>query len=192
MHEEQKFAGLITHIPPFEDMGIWQLLYNSVGLGKVEAIHQHTGWPYMFHERKLRYSPPYFNYGFILMPASYARKIGEIVFDVMRTASMVVDNYYKCQYSLAMSMVKLGLPYECLAMRYNFANHPQLEALQGLELADVRVLHNLANHQGVHKSMFSSRGQIELFLNRDDLACVNARAQEIMKSIHAEACGDWH
>ena len=191
LHEEQKFAGLITHVPPFADLDVWQRLYKVAGLGKVEAIHQHTGWPYMFNERKLRYTPPYFNYGFIMMPASFARQIGEIVFDVMRKASTVVDNYYKCQYSLAMSLVKLGLPYECLPMRYNFANHAPLEALHGLELADARVLHNLANHQGVHKSMFASRGAIELFLSRDDLAGVNAKAQEIMKTVHAKATADW-
>jgi hypothetical protein len=192
MHRQQKFTGLIPHICPFESNATWEEYYKFFELGPMRAVHQLTGWPYMQSDLERRFTPAYFNYGFILMPSSYAKQIGEIIFDVMRKSTQVVDSYYKCQTSLAISLVKLGLPYECLQMRYNFANNLNIEALHGAEMPHAVILHLLADHQGVFKTFYDSDEGLEAFLAREDLAGVNLMAQDVIRSVHAEALADWH
>ncbi|MEA2552908.1 MAG: hypothetical protein QOJ65_1084 [Fimbriimonadaceae bacterium] len=183
LHVEQKTGGVIAYASPFQDASKWQRLFDLCGLGLVKPIHEHPGWPYLYPERA-RYCPPYFNLGFLLMPRQHASAIGRVIYDSMHKAANIEETIYKCQLAFGLAVTSLDLPYECLPLRYNFANNRDLEALHGAEQAYACILHLIWNHQGVWKeSLYGEPDGIQKLLERDDLAGINKQAQEVLRHI---------
>lgn len=189
LHREQRFGGMITHISPFDDFSMWQKVYDACGLGEVRAIHEHTGWPYLIKDPSLRFCPPYFNLGFLLMPAGHATKIGEQIYPLMYKIADTFETHYKCQLAVGLAVVQQAIPYECLSMRYNFANDPQLEALYPVEQVEATIIHILRKHQEVSKdTLYEQPVGLDDFLSRIDLAGINKLAQSVVRKVAGHHC----
>ena len=188
-HRNQYFAGLIAHIPPFSDPGLWQHIYHAAGLGEVSFTHEHTGWGYMFNDERTRFCPPYFNLGVLCAPSKIMRSIGKDIYDLMHCVDSVAETAYRCQIALSLAVTKQAIPYRCLPMRYNFPNDVFLEALHGHELPHAALLHLLRDHQHIYKTrLFDDRNHVEEMLARKDLRGINAIAQRVLREIHPAVC----
>ena len=188
-HRNQYFAGLIAHVPPFPDPGLWQRVYHAAGLGEVSFTHEHTGWGYMFNDERTRFCPPYFNLGVLCAPSTIMRRIGEDIYDLMHCVDSVAETGYRCQIALSLAVTKQAIPYRCLPMRYNFPNDVFLEALHGPELPHAALLHLLRDHQHIYKTrVFDDRTHVEAMLARKDLRGINAIAQRVLREIHPAVC----
>ena len=186
LHREQKVGAVVAYACPFDDGALWQKVYDACSMGKVNPIHEHPGWPYLYPQRP-RYCPPYFNLGFLLMPSAFASQIGAHMYELMDRVSEIEMTIYRCQLAFGLAVTKLDLPYECLPLRYNFANNKDLEALHGDEQAFASILHLIWNHQGVWKDdLFGQADGIEKILARDDLAGINKQAQQVLRQIWPE------
>jgi hypothetical protein len=190
LFKEQKMGGVIGFACPFDDFSMWERLYAVCDAGPVRAIHQHTGWPYIFPERP-RFGPAYFNLGFLMMPSSVATAVGSVIYDLMHRVSSVDESYYRCQFAFGLAVCKLGIPYDCLPLRYNFPNNMELEALHPNEQVSATILHLFAakihsiwKAQGVGKRfLYGDDDGIEQLLAREDLAGINKQAQQIFRHI---------
>jgi hypothetical protein len=184
-HRNQYFAGLIAHVPPFSEPDGWQKVYKAAGLGEVICKHEHTGWGYMFSDEERRFCPPYFNFGVLCAPGKIINKIGEEIYGLMHCVESVFETPYRAQIALSLAVTKLGIPYRCLPMRYNFPNDVFLEALHGLELPHASILHLLRDHQQIYKTrLFADRTSVEEMLARKDLRGINLMAQDVLRQIH--------
>jgi hypothetical protein len=177
-------SGLLAHVSPFERFERWQMLYDACGLGRVEAPHEHTGFGLMFHEESRRYCPPYFNFGVVCAPGDVMTRVGRVMYDLMYKVDSIIQTVFRCQLALSLAITKLGLPYSCIPMRYNFANDPDLERGYDTEMRNAAILHLLRNHQFYKLDLFRSLSGIEELLTRPDLTGINAMAQNILRRIH--------
>jgi hypothetical protein len=188
-HRHQSFAGLIAHVPPFPEVGLWQKVYDAADLGQVAFTHEHTGWGYMFSDEDRRFCPPYFNFGVLCAPRQIMRNIGEEIYQLMHRVNGVTETPYRCQIALSLAIAKLAIPYRCLPMRFNFANDVFLEALHGQELPHAAILHLLRDHQGIYKTrLYGDRHNVEEMLARKDLRGINLMAQDVLRQIHSDVC----
>lgn len=188
-YRKQYFAGLIAHVPPFSEPDGWQKVYQAAGLGEVICKHEHTGWGYMFTDEEQRFCPPYFNFGVLCAPGRIMNKIGEEIYSLMHCVETVIDTPYRGQIALSLAVTKLGIPYRCLPMRYNFANDALLEALHGQELPHARILHLLRDHQQIYKTrLFADKNSVEEMLARKDLRGINLMAQDVLRQVHPDVC----
>lgn len=188
-HRNQCFAGLIAHVPPFPERDLWQQIYHVAELGEVSFKHEHTGWGYMFSDEQRRFCPPYFNLGVLCAPSKTMTSIGKEIYKLMHCVNSVTETPYRCQVALSLAITKLAVPYQCLPMRYNFANDVFLEALHGPELPHAAILHLLRDHQQIYKArLFDDRKHIEEMLERKDLRGINLMAQQVLRQIHPDVC----
>lgn len=188
-YRQQRFAGLIAHVPPFSELSTWQKLYDAAGLGGASFKHEHTGWGYMFNDESVRFAPPYFNFGVICAPSSIMKSIGQVIYEMLHCVNSVIETDFRAQIALSLAITKQAIPYRCLPMRYNFPNDVFLEALHGEELPHAAILHLLRDHQGIYKTrLFDDRNHVEDMLARTDLRGVNLMAQNILRQIHPEVC----
>lgn len=188
-HRNQYFAGLIAHVPPFSEPGLWQKIYQAAGLGEVSFKHEHTGWGYMFNDERSRFCPPYFNLGVLCAPSKIMRSIGKDIYDLMHCVDRVTETMFRCQIALSLAITKQAIRYRCLPMRYNFPNDVFLEALHGLELPHAAILHLLRDHQQIYKTrLYDDRSHVAKMLARKDLRGINAIAQQVLREIHPDVC----
>lgn len=183
-YEAREFRGLIPHVSPFRGEGSWQELYDAAGLGKVEAIHEHTGWGYMLTDEALRYCPAYFNLGVLCAPADVMASVGSVIYEMMGVCEGVFKTAYKCQIAAGLAVTKQKVPYSPLPMRFNYPNQPLIEALHQGELEHAAIVHYLASHQGIYKETFDSAESIEAVLKRTDLRNANEQLRQVLRTIH--------
>ena len=84
-------AGVIAHVPPFQPEKFaetWQQLSAGYQTPPPVFEHEHTGWGFMVQHEALRYTPPYFNFGMVALPAP----LMEIVSREIETADAFVQS----------------------------------------------------------------------------------------------------
>jgi hypothetical protein len=186
VHREQVIAGLIAHASPFEGLGLrnaWRELHAGLGIQNVRMDHQHGGWGTLYKDAGFRYCPPYFNFGVICAPSTHFGAMSGVCIELLNyVRDRFKDFYYDCQVTVSLAIAKLGLPYRCLPMRYNFPNHRVLEEQYAHELPAARILHLLGDHQEVRKMhIFASSSNLAGFVNRIGLKGINRTAQAVIK-----------
>jgi hypothetical protein len=188
VHDRQVFAGMIAPASPlqfFRSPTTWDDIYRHCGLKQTPRLeHEHTGWPYYYSgDLVYQYSPPYFNYGVVAAPARMMSQIGRTYFEHVLKLRELTDSDLVAQVALTIAITELGLPNQVLPVRYNFPNHPLLEALHGLELPRAKFLHLKENHQIQKEQLFSSMESIQTCLRRTDLRGINQIAQRVLRAI---------
>jgi hypothetical protein len=195
VHARQVIAGLIAHVSPFEALARpdgWKVLHDALGIQGARADHEHTGWGYLSVDPRFRFTPAYFNYGVVCAPRGVAVRVGQVIHELLlQVQGQFPGFWYDNQVALSLAVARLGLPYWCLPMRWNFANDPFLEALHAAELPHTRVVHLLRAHQKVAKAdVFASLESLEAFARRDDLRVTNGLAQrtiaQVLPALRAE------
>jgi hypothetical protein len=191
VHARQLIAAMIAPASPlqfFKKPTTWRDLYRHCGLDlEPRLCHEHTGWPYYFSgDLAFRYCPAYFNYGVVCAPAKLMKRIGELYFHYVTKLQEITDEFLVTQMALALVFASLDLPYKTLPVRYNFPNHPMLEALHGSEIARAKFLHLKENHQIQKFELFADPAQIKHMIRRADLRGINQIAQRVLAAIEPQ------
>ena len=187
-HREGHLAGMIAPASPlqfFDPPLTWPEVLHHCGIDKAaESCHEHPGWPYYFSgEATYRYGPAYFNYGVICAPPALIRKISESYLDHIVKIAELTPYPTLAQIALTMSIVKEDIPIRALPVRYNFPNHPMLEALHGREMGRARFLHLKERHQFEKFDLFADLANVRATTRRDDLRGINERARRVLAAI---------
>jgi hypothetical protein len=188
VHRRQHVAAMIAPASPlqfFDPPTTWRFLFEHCGIGREpELVHEHTGWPYYRSpEEAYRLCPAYFNYGVVCAPASVMKRVGVPYFSHLLKLKQLTDCELIGQIALTMSIVGQHLPYRPLRVRYNFPNHPMLEALHGAELPHAKLLHMKEDHQFQKFDLFADLANIRAAIRRTDLRGINEIARRVLQAI---------
>jgi hypothetical protein len=185
------FAGMIAPASPLQFYPrpvTWEMLYQHCGIAKApDCRHEHPGWPlYCSPNPAFRFCPSYFNYGVVCASAGVMKQIAELYWPLVLKLHELHRMDLNAQIALGMAVDQLGLPVHALPVRYNFPNHPLMEARHPDELPHARVLHMKEDHQGHKFGVYSSIEGILAFARRTDLTGINARAGDVLRSIERD------
>lgn len=176
------FAGLIAHIPPFDDPVCWNVLLERSGIASVRRWHVHTGYGSMFHDSARRLCPPYFNLGVLCAPKILMQRVGAVLHEQMECVNSVIETPYRCQIALTLAIERLAIPYRTLRMRFNFPNDPRIEAAYPHECADVRLIHLLRKNELNKSKLYESMESVRATVDRRDLVGMNERARQVLEA----------
>jgi hypothetical protein len=183
----QVVAGTIATVSPFPhgklDNADWVELYALFGLPEPRLDHEHPGWGYLVSDPRLRYCPPYFNYGVVAAPSEMLTRIGRASEVFVARLREVTASGFDAQIAFTLAMSQLQVPVNVLPLRYNYVNHPDFEALNSRELEHAIVLHLLWERQFSREETFSSLEGLEAFVARPDLRLTNQLGQEVLRAI---------
>ena len=90
-----------------------------------------------------------------------------------------------------MAMVRLGLEWTPLPLRYNFQNIPAIYDANPEEAAEIRVLHFLQELELSRVRDFQSYETVEAMLARAGLHAVNRFFVEQLAAVHGRVIGEW-
>ncbi|UWQ93521.1 hypothetical protein K3727_21710 (plasmid) [Rhodobacteraceae bacterium M382] len=154
-------AGVVAHIAPITRQD-WGNLHAAAQLDPPTFPYRYTGWPYMWKKEDrtpgAMMAPPYFNYGFVVIPEAARQSIAEHHRACANAARQAFpSSVFRSQISLTLAIAHSGVRHRALGMKYNFPNDVALEALHPKELADARLLHLLRrNHMFDKREIFAS------------------------------------
>ncbi len=190
VHRHQHFAGMIAQASPLQPPTTWQDLFDGCGVGlRAELTQEHVGFPYYRGGEELRHCPPYFNYGVVCAPAAIMRRIGGPYFEDLLRLLALTGNDLAAQAALTTAIVRLGIPWKPLPVRYNFPNHPAIEALHAPELRRAKFLHLKDEHQISKDHVFADPANIRDAVRRTDLRGVNEIARRVLEAIEPDLSG---
>ena len=193
---DHALAGLIAHVTPFktrqehapEDW--WSRVFASAGLGAPPLVCEHTGWPVAPADPAERHCPPYFNLGMLVAPAAVMHAIGDVIYEEMAAVDRVLETPFRCQLALTLAVLRLGIRWDPLAMRFNFPNDQPIASHYVTDLADVRLFHYLRVAAIDKARDFVSRASVDALLARTDLEGVNADMARYLRPVHAMVAAD--
>jgi hypothetical protein len=188
---ERHLAGMIAPASPlqfFDTPTTWGAIYDHCGIDTPPDLsHEHPGWPYYKSgDEAYQFGPAYFNYGVICAPASFISRIGESYFAHLLRLRELSPSALMAQVALTMSIVELGLPCRALPVRYNFPNHPMLEALHGPEIPHAKLLHLKERHQFEKFDLFADLANVRATTRRRDLRGINEIARRVLRAIEPD------
>lgn len=191
VHSQGHLAGMIAQASPiqfFDPPLSWRDLYRQCGVdAEPELIHEHPGWPYYRSgDEAYRYGPAYFNYGVIAAPARVMKQIGRNYLADLTRLRELTSNALVAQIALTISIVRDSIPYRTLPVRYNYPNHPMLEALHGPELPLAKFLHLKETHQFEKFDLFADLANVRRTIGRTDLRNINEMARRVLEQIQPD------
>ncbi len=151
------FYSMVAHASPWHNSGLlhlrseedwWRSVYSAAGLGEPEFPCQYTGYGYLGKDGFPCAAPPNFNQGVVIAPASIIRTIGVDLYSELELVNSVAETFYRFQVALTLAIVRQGVPWRVLPMRYNFtpAFAAYIERLRE-EWEQVRFIHYSSTKQ---------------------------------------------
>jgi hypothetical protein len=193
---DRAIAGLVAHVSPFKTRPEhpaeewWARIFASAGLGSPPFVCEHTGWPTDPGHPAERLCPPYFTLGMLVAPAEVMHAIGAVVYDEMAAVDRVLETPFRCQLALTLAMVRLGIPWHPVAMRYNVPNDQAIASYYAADLADVRLFHYLRVGAVDKARDFASPHAVAAMMARTDLDPVNREMIRHLGPVHAAVSAD--
>lgn len=194
---ERALAGLVAHVSPFKGVRgrsapkLWADIFASAGLGAPPFACEHTGWPLASGDDPAeRHCPPYFNLGMLVAPAEVMRAIGDVIYDEMAAVDRVIETQFRCQLALSLAIIRLGIAWQPLAMRFNYPNDEPIASYYTDDLADVRLFHYLRVAAVDKARDFASPDAVSALLARTDLEGVNREMARRLRPVHAAVLAD--
>jgi hypothetical protein len=158
----------------------WDLTYSGYGLAFLSP----------------KWCPPYFNCGFIATPNAVAQQISVDFPEDLHYFFGHYDDWYGCQVSLCLTIVRKNYNYRAIDMRYNLGNGslsrysltgPEADAAFARAVAacqDPRVLHYCVQTEAFSKRRdMGSWDRIGRFCDMEGLTEGNMILQETLKSL---------
>lgn len=189
-------AAVMAHVSPFKNttpghQDAWRLLFAESGLHVPKFGFEHSGWGLKELDPERRFSPPYFNTGTLLAPASALNELYHPYLAALDRVRGFMDTYYFEQIALTLALFSEDMGFEVVPLRYNFPNQPEFDAAHPEELASVRFLHFLRTQVVDRERDFESLGSIRRLMARSDLTGSNevlrARLQQVAPAAFSEA-----
>ena len=181
-------AGLIAHISPFlepdDEQNLWERIFHAAGLGDPSLDCEHSGWQSIEFDETRRYCPPYFNLGVLLAPRDVLGALAKTIYAEMETVNQVHLTPFRCQIALTLAILRSGVQWRSLPLRFNLPNISQFLAHHEAELADARIIHYLRDEDFSRAEDFASAERVGALLSRNDLNRVNARLRDALLQIH--------
>jgi hypothetical protein len=196
---ERSIAGLVAHVSPFKGLAgrsapeLWAAIFASAGLGAPPFTCEHTGWPDAPGgpaELGEQRCPPYFNLGMLVAPAEVMQAIGDVIYDEMAAVDRVLETHFRCQLALSLAIVRLGIPWHAVAMRFNYPNDEPIASHYREDLADVRLFHYLRVAALDKSRDFANPDAVGAMLARSDLDGVNREMARRLRPVHEAVLAD--
>jgi hypothetical protein len=185
---DNALLAMMAHVTPFRNhVKEWQSLFNSYGLSDPSFDLEHSGWGAMFTDLPRRFSPPYFNTGVVLAHANVYERLYEPYMTALRFVKDRIDSYFFEQIALTLALVKTGLAFEALPLRYNYPNQPAFDTTYPQELENVRLLHFLRTQIVNRDQDFETMATIQSLVARPDLTGSN----EVLRHRVEELVSGW-
>jgi hypothetical protein len=151
------FYSMVAHASPWHNSRLlhlsseeewWRSVYSAAGLGEPEFPCHYTGYGYLGEDGFPRAAPPNFNQGVVIAPASIVRTVGSDLYRELEHVNSVAQIPFRFQIALTLAIVRQGVPWRVLPMRYNFtpAFTAYIERLRE-EWEQVRFIHYTCTRQ---------------------------------------------
>jgi hypothetical protein len=191
VHNRRTFAGVLGYVSPFEYLGrglSWQQLYDHIGLGQARLEHEHIGWGTLSDDPAYRRCPPYFNLGVLCARRDVMSQIGRTIYAELDGVNRFVETHFRCQLALTLALARVGIPCDCLPLRYNCANHAPIEQRFPREVAEARFLHLNGPMPVPKDDLFRDPESIATFVRMPGLKGVARKAQEVLTVVAPALC----
>jgi hypothetical protein len=183
-----EIAGVIAHVSPFigyeEEQGLWEQIFRAASLDDPALACEHSGWQVLEFDHARRYCPPYFNLGFLFAQRDVFSKLAESIYSEMETIERVHSTPFRCQLALTAAIVRSGVRWRALPMRFNFPNIPEYLPRHQVEFDDVRIIHYLKDGEINRSRDFASPESVGALLVRENLNPINLKLRETLRQIH--------
>jgi hypothetical protein len=181
---------VIGHVSPFigqpGEQVIWGEIFAAAGLGRPPMVCEHNGWGILETEPARRLCPPYYNLGFVLAACEVMSAVGASILHEIDIVDVVFPTLFRSQLALTMALLRAGLPWGTLPMRFNLPNiRDYIPRHQG-ELDDVRVIHYLREEEVTRAENFASPQAVGEWIARDHRHPINARLAATLREVHGE------
>ncbi len=181
-------AGSLAHISPFTDceegQALWQSIFRAAGLGEAPLECEHSGWQTLELDPDRRYCPPYFNLGVLLASREVLRVLARTIYVEMETVQQVHATPFRCQIALTLAIVRSGVAWRALPLRFNFPNDAKFLPRYTAEFSDARIIHYLRDEELDRAQDLASVESVGALLSRTDLNSVNARLRDALEEVH--------
>jgi hypothetical protein len=181
-------AGVVAHVSPFigqeGEQSLWERIFNATGLVSPVLACEHSGWQVIEFDPARRYCPPYFNLGFLFAQRDVFSRLAESIYSEMETIERVHPTLFRCQLALTTAIVRSGVDWRALPMRFNFPNIPEYLPRHQVEFDDVRIIHYLKDEEINRAKDFASPESVGALLSREDLNPINLKLRETLRQIH--------
>jgi hypothetical protein len=181
-------AGVLAHVSPFigcaGEQGLWEEIFHAAGLGDPVLECEHPGWQSIEFDPARRCCPPYFNLGVLFASREILGALAKTIYAEMETVERVHPTLFRCQIALTLAIVRSGVQWRQLPLRFNLPNIVEYLPRYQAELADVRIMHYLKDEQLTRAKDFASIESVGALLSRDDLNPFNARIQDTLRHVH--------
>lgn len=183
-------TGVIAHVSPFigvrGEQAIWGEIFEAAGLGRPPMLCEHPGWGILDTDPARRLCPPYYNLGFVLAPREFMSAVGASLPHEMDIVDTVLPTVFRAQLALTMAVVRAGVPWGAVPMRFNLPNiRAYIPRYQG-ELDDARVIHYLREEEVTRAENFASPQAVGEWIARDHGHPINARLAQTLREVHDE------
>ncbi len=187
-------AGVIAHVSPFigceGEQDLWEEIFRAAGLGTPTLACEHPGWQAIEFDAARRYCPPYFNLGVLFAPRNVLGALAKTIYAEMETVERVHPTLFRCQIALTMAIVRSGVQWRQLPLRFNLPNLPQYLPRYQTELADAGIIHYLKDEELNRAKDFASAGSVGALLSRDGLNPINTRLREALRQVHEQVLSE--
>jgi hypothetical protein len=186
--------GVVTYISPARAISsvapgeFWPALYAAVGLPPPRLVCEYPGWGVMdfplSHELGSRFTPPFFNLGFLCAPREVMREVGSHMYQALADSDRFHQTVFRCQIGLCLALERHNIPWRSLAPRFNFGNVPSLATGYPDDFDDLRVIHYYAGDDFLRDADIGSPEGVGKLLSRQGLSPINARFRDALAEIH--------
>ena len=185
---DDAMLSMMAHASPFRDhIRDWRNIFAAYGLADPTFEYELSGWGAMTLDPSRRYAPPYFNTGMVLAQAQIYERLYEPYMTALRFVREHLNSYFFEQIALTLALVKEGLPFETLPLRYNFPNQPAFDQAYPGELENVSLLHFLRTQIVDREREFQTMETLTNLVARTDLVGSN----EVLRRRVAELLPTW-
>jgi hypothetical protein len=189
VEESPAITGLLAHISPFlncdvDGRELWQRIFRAAELGDAPLECEHSGWQTIEFDPDRRYCPPYFNLGVLLASREVLSAVAQTIYEEMETVRRVHETPFRCQIALTLAILRSGVRWRALPLRFNFPNDMQFLPRYAAELADVRIIHYLRDDELNRAQDLASVEGVGALLARAELNPVNARLRDALQEVH--------
>ena len=190
------FSGVIAHASPFYEVvdgrTLWAPTFAAAGLAAPEMCCEHSGWQSMVFDEAGRYCPPYFNHGMMLISSDGVAALRGSLYADMVAARSVRASLYVVQLAISLSLVRSGIAWRELPLRFNYPNDPLFLPRAQAELDDLRIIHYLREEQYSRSRDFASIQEIGDLLDGQPLHAANERLWQVLRAVHEHVLESSH
>jgi hypothetical protein len=138
-------------------------------------------YPYSIDDAPEAQAPAYFNLGFVVTNASALHILNERITEVERRIKTLTESPHRCQIAVTVIAHLSGFDIQVLPAAYNAANDLRHLSHNGLQVADIRVLHYLRENE-LDRSRILLPENIDEFISRELRNPANVALQRLVRS----------